>query len=90
MDILSEYLSIKGFKYKTCYRHTKVDVYDQDMKHFNAPANDDFFSLLFTSVGAWNDNTWHDIWGMHVLVLATTWQEDGYDLAAVAAQAQGF
>ncbi|KAF5767792.1 putative DNA helicase chromatin remodeling SNF2 family [Helianthus annuus] len=51
LDILAEYLSIKGFKYQRLDGSTKAEVRHQAMDHFNAPGSDDFCFLLSTRAG---------------------------------------
>ncbi|XP_076904206.1 protein CHROMATIN REMODELING 5-like isoform X1 [Bidens hawaiensis] len=51
LDILAEYLSIKGFKYQRLDGSTKSEVRHQAMEHFNAPGSDDFCFLLSTRAG---------------------------------------
>lgn len=51
LDILAEYLSIKGFKYQRLDGSTKAEVRHQAMEHFNAPGSDDFCFLLSTRAG---------------------------------------
>ncbi|KAJ0726583.1 putative DNA helicase chromatin remodeling SNF2 family [Helianthus annuus] len=51
LDILADYLSIKGFKYQRLDGSTKSEVRHQAMEHFNAPGSDDFCFLLSTRAG---------------------------------------
>ncbi|KAI3707690.1 hypothetical protein L6452_26319 [Arctium lappa] len=51
LDILAEYLSIKGFKYQRLDGSTKAEVRHQAMEHFNALGSDDFCFLLSTRAG---------------------------------------
>ncbi|KAL8156510.1 hypothetical protein AgCh_001565 [Apium graveolens] len=51
LDILAEYLSIKGFKFQRLDGSTKAEVRHQAMEHFNAPGSDDFCFLLSTRAG---------------------------------------
>ncbi|KAI3695733.1 hypothetical protein L1987_78733 [Smallanthus sonchifolius] len=51
LDILAEYLSIKGFKFQRLDGSTKSEVRHQAMEHFNAPGSDDFCFLLSTRAG---------------------------------------
>ncbi|KAL8265748.1 hypothetical protein R6Q59_003092 [Mikania micrantha] len=51
LDILAEYLSIKGFKYQRLDGSTKSELRHQAMEHFNAPGSDDFCFLLSTRAG---------------------------------------
>lgn len=51
LDILAEYLSVKGFKYQRLDGSTKAEARHQAMEHFNAPGSDDFCFLLSTRAG---------------------------------------
>ncbi|XP_023733259.1 protein CHROMATIN REMODELING 5 [Lactuca sativa] len=51
LDILAEYLSIKGFKYQRLDGSTKAEARHQAMEHFNATGSDDFCFLLSTRAG---------------------------------------
>ncbi|KAG9136261.1 hypothetical protein Leryth_003850 [Lithospermum erythrorhizon] len=51
LDILAEYLSIKGFQYQRLDGSTKSELRQQAMEHFNAPGSDDFCFLLSTRAG---------------------------------------
>nr|XP_043625233.1 protein CHROMATIN REMODELING 5 isoform X2 [Erigeron canadensis] len=51
LDILADYLSIKGFKFQRLDGSTKAEVRHQAMEHFNAPGSDDFCFLLSTRAG---------------------------------------
>ncbi|XP_059288014.1 protein CHROMATIN REMODELING 5 isoform X1 [Lycium ferocissimum] len=51
LDILAEYLSIKGFQYQRLDGSTKSELRQQAMDHFNAPGSDDFCFLLSTRAG---------------------------------------
>ena len=46
LDILAEYLSIKGFKYQRLDGSTKVEVRHQAIEHFNASGSDNFCDLM--------------------------------------------
>lgn len=51
LDILADYLSLKGFQYQRLDGSTKADLRQQAMDHFNAPGSDDFCFLLSTRAG---------------------------------------
>ncbi|RAL38980.1 hypothetical protein DM860_014806 [Cuscuta australis] len=51
LDILSEYLSLKGFQYQRLDGSTKAELRHQAMDHFNAPGSEDFCFLLSTRAG---------------------------------------
>ncbi|XP_009761006.1 protein CHROMATIN REMODELING 5 [Nicotiana sylvestris] len=51
LDILAEYLSIKGFQYQRLDGSTKAELRHQAMDHFNAPGSEDFCFLLSTRAG---------------------------------------
>ncbi|PHU01785.1 Protein CHROMATIN REMODELING 5 [Capsicum chinense] len=51
LDILAEYLSIKGFQYQRLDGSTKSELRQQAMDHFNAPCSEDFCFLLSTRAG---------------------------------------
>lgn len=51
LDILAEYLSIKGFQYQRLDGSTKSELRQQAMDHFNAPGSEDFCFLLSTRAG---------------------------------------
>ncbi|XP_071726363.1 protein CHROMATIN REMODELING 5 [Rutidosis leptorrhynchoides] len=51
LDILADYLSVKGFKYQRLDGSTKAEARHQAMEHFNAPGSDDFCFLLSTRAG---------------------------------------
>ncbi|CAK9184372.1 unnamed protein product [Ilex paraguariensis] len=51
LDILAEYLSLKGFQYQRLDGSTKAELRQQAMDHFNAPGSDDFCFLLSTRAG---------------------------------------
>ncbi|KAF8112794.1 hypothetical protein N665_0061s0003 [Sinapis alba] len=51
LDILAEYLSLRGFKFQRLDGSTKAELRQQAMDHFNAPASDDFCFLLSTRAG---------------------------------------
>ncbi|CAI9106222.1 OLC1v1005326C1 [Oldenlandia corymbosa var. corymbosa] len=51
LDILAEYLSLKGFLFQRLDGSTKAELRQQAMDHFNAPGSDDFCFLLSTRAG---------------------------------------
>ncbi|XP_074310601.1 protein CHROMATIN REMODELING 5 [Silene latifolia] len=51
LDILAEYLSLRGFQYQRLDGSTKAELRHQAMEHFNAPGSDDFCFLLSTRAG---------------------------------------
>ncbi|KAF0907372.1 hypothetical protein E2562_015866 [Oryza meyeriana var. granulata] len=51
LDILSEYLSLRGFQFQRLDGSTRADLRHQAMEHFNAPGSDDFCFLLSTRAG---------------------------------------
>lgn len=51
LDILAEYLSLRGFQFQRLDGSTKAELRAQAMDHFNAPASDDFCFLLSTRAG---------------------------------------
>ncbi|KAL3529982.1 hypothetical protein ACH5RR_009304 [Cinchona calisaya] len=51
LDILAEYLSLKGFQFQRLDGSTKAELRQQAMDHFNAPGSDDFCFLLSTRAG---------------------------------------
>ncbi|XP_027343155.1 protein CHROMATIN REMODELING 5-like [Abrus precatorius] len=51
LDILAEYLSLRGFQYQRLDGSTKAELRQQAMDHFNAPGSDDFCFLLSTRAG---------------------------------------
>ncbi|KAL8140178.1 hypothetical protein V2J09_006199 [Rumex salicifolius] len=51
LDILAEYLSLRGFQFQRLDGSTKAEVRQQAMDHFNAPGSDDFCFLLSTRAG---------------------------------------
>ncbi|XP_075520131.1 protein CHROMATIN REMODELING 5-like [Primulina tabacum] len=51
LDLLAEYLSIKGFKFQRLDGSTKAELRQQAMDHFNAPGSEDFCFLLSTRAG---------------------------------------
>lgn len=51
LDILSEYLSLRGFQFQRLDGSTRADLRHQAMEHFNAPRSDDFCFLLSTRAG---------------------------------------
>ncbi|KAF8403596.1 hypothetical protein HHK36_011700 [Tetracentron sinense] len=51
LDILAEYLSLRGFQFQRLDGSTKADLRHQAMEHFNAPGSDDFCFLLSTRAG---------------------------------------
>lgn len=51
LDILADYLSIRGFQFQRLDGSTKAELRQQAMDHFNAPGSDDFCFLLSTRAG---------------------------------------
>ncbi|KAL2653867.1 hypothetical protein R1flu_021995 [Riccia fluitans] len=51
LDILAEYLSLRGFQYQRLDGSTRADLRHQAMEHFNAPNSEDFCFLLSTRAG---------------------------------------
>lgn len=51
LDILAEYLSLRGFQFQRLDGSTKSELRQQAMEHFNAPGSDDFCFLLSTRAG---------------------------------------
>ncbi|CAO2837359.1 unnamed protein product, partial [Amaranthus hypochondriacus] len=51
LDILAEYLSLRGFQFQRLDGSTKAELRHQAMEHFNAPGSDDFCFLLSTRAG---------------------------------------
>ncbi|KAF7120884.1 hypothetical protein RHSIM_Rhsim13G0216000 [Rhododendron simsii] len=51
LDIVAEYLSLRGFQYQRLDGSTKAELRQQAMEHFNAPGSDDFCFLLSTRAG---------------------------------------
>ncbi|PIN01988.1 Chromodomain-helicase DNA-binding protein [Handroanthus impetiginosus] len=51
LDILAEYLSLKGFQFQRLDGSTKAELRQQAMDHFNAPGSEDFCFLLSTRAG---------------------------------------
>ncbi|XP_038972966.1 protein CHROMATIN REMODELING 5 isoform X1 [Phoenix dactylifera] len=51
LDILAEYLSLRGFQFQRLDGSTRADLRQQAMEHFNAPGSDDFCFLLSTRAG---------------------------------------
>ncbi|KAL9253974.1 CHROMATIN REMODELING 5-like protein [Drosera capensis] len=51
LDILAEYLSLRGFQFQRLDGSTKAELRQQAMDHFNAPGSDDFCFLLSTRAG---------------------------------------
>ncbi|XP_077218818.1 protein CHROMATIN REMODELING 5-like isoform X2 [Tasmannia lanceolata] len=51
LDILAEYLSLRGFQFQRLDGSTRSDLRHQAMEHFNAPGSDDFCFLLSTRAG---------------------------------------
>jgi len=51
LDILSQYLSLRGFQFQRLDGSTKSELRQQAMEHFNAPGSDDFCFLLSTRAG---------------------------------------
>lgn len=51
LDILAEYLSLRGFQFQRLDGSTRSDLRHQAMEHFNAPGSEDFCFLLSTRAG---------------------------------------
>src|SRR3954469_13808854 len=51
LDILAQYLSLRGFQFQRLDGSTKSEVRQQAMEHFNAPNSDDYCFLLSTRAG---------------------------------------
>ncbi|CAI8596430.1 unnamed protein product [Vicia faba] len=51
LDILAQYLSLRGFQFQRLDGSTKSELRQQAMEHFNAPGSDDFCFLLSTRAG---------------------------------------
>lgn len=51
LDILADYMSLRGFQYQRLDGSTKAELRQQAMDHFNAPGSDDFCFLLSTRAG---------------------------------------
>ncbi|KAJ6424815.1 hypothetical protein OIU84_025561 [Salix udensis] len=51
LDILAQYMSIRGFQFQRLDGSTKAELRQQAMEHFNAPGSDDFCFLLSTRAG---------------------------------------
>ncbi|KAI4386227.1 hypothetical protein MLD38_004177 [Melastoma candidum] len=51
LDILAEYMALRGFQYQRLDGSTKAELRQQAMDHFNAPGSDDFCFLLSTRAG---------------------------------------
>ncbi|KAH7426872.1 hypothetical protein KP509_10G020300 [Ceratopteris richardii] len=51
LDILADYLSLRGFQFQRLDGSTRADLRNQAMEHFNAPGSDDFCFLLSTRAG---------------------------------------
>ncbi|CAN6691706.1 unnamed protein product [Malus baccata var. baccata] len=51
LDILAEYMSIRGFQFQRLDGSTKADLRHQAMEHFNALGSEDFCFLLSTRAG---------------------------------------
>ncbi|PSR90154.1 Protein CHROMATIN REMODELING like [Actinidia chinensis var. chinensis] len=51
LDILAEYLSLRGFQFQRLDGSTKSELRQQAMDHFNAHGSDDFCFLLSTRAG---------------------------------------
>ncbi|KAG6792807.1 hypothetical protein POTOM_001966 [Populus tomentosa] len=51
LDILSQYMSLRGFQFQRLDGSTKAELRQQAMDHFNAPGSDDFCFLLSTRAG---------------------------------------
>ncbi|OIW16296.1 hypothetical protein TanjilG_19012 [Lupinus angustifolius] len=51
LDILAEYMSLRGFQFQRLDGSTKAELRQQAMEHFNAPGSDDFCFLLSTRAG---------------------------------------
>ncbi|KAJ7960580.1 protein CHROMATIN REMODELING 5 [Quillaja saponaria] len=51
LDILAEYMSLRGFQFQRLDGSTKAELRQQAMDHFNVPGSDDFCFLLSTRAG---------------------------------------
>lgn len=51
LDILADYLSLRGFQFQRLDGSTRSDLRHQAMEHFNAPGSEDFCFLLSTRAG---------------------------------------
>ncbi|CAI5467351.1 unnamed protein product [Closterium sp. Yama58-4] len=51
LDILADYLALRGFQFQRLDGSTRADLRQQAMEHFNAPGSDDFCFLLSTRAG---------------------------------------
>ncbi|CAN1170496.1 Protein CHROMATIN REMODELING 5 [Linum perenne] len=51
LDILAEYMKLRGFQFQRLDGSTKAEMRHQAMEHFNAPGSDDFCFLLSTRAG---------------------------------------
>ena len=51
LDILADYLSLRGFHFQRLNGSTRADLRHQAMEHFNAPGSEDFCFLLSTRAG---------------------------------------
>ncbi|KAL0923098.1 hypothetical protein M5K25_007143 [Dendrobium thyrsiflorum] len=51
LDILAEYLALRGFQFQRLDGSTRADLRHQAMEHFNAPGSEDFCFLLSTRAG---------------------------------------
>ncbi|KAJ4756240.1 Chromodomain-helicase-DNA-binding protein 5 [Rhynchospora pubera] len=51
LDILADYLSLRGFQFQRLDGSTRADLRHQAMEHFNAPGSEDFCFLLSTRAG---------------------------------------
>ncbi|GAV70300.1 SNF2_N domain-containing protein/Helicase_C domain-containing protein/Chromo domain-containing protein/DUF4208 domain-containing protein [Cephalotus follicularis] len=51
LDILADYMSLRGFQFQRLDGSTKAELRHQAMDHFNAPGSDDFCFLLSTRAG---------------------------------------
>ncbi|KAL5565845.1 hypothetical protein UlMin_029009 [Ulmus minor] len=51
LDILAEYMLLRGFQFQRLDGSTKAELRHQAMEHFNAPGSDDFCFLLSTRAG---------------------------------------
>lgn len=51
LDILAEYMSLRGFQFQRLDGSTKAELRHQAMDHFNAPGSEDFCFLLSTRAG---------------------------------------
>ncbi|XP_024375943.1 protein CHROMATIN REMODELING 5 isoform X2 [Physcomitrium patens] len=51
LDILADYMSLRGFQFQRLDGSTRSDLRHQAMEHFNAPGSEDFCFLLSTRAG---------------------------------------